>query len=222
MSNLEQQAKRSIYMARHGERIDYLDPYWLEKPGATGDELDSPLSGNGLRQARDLAERLADEPIDHIFASPFLRTIQTALPIAEKLDLPIKLERGIGEGLRSKNYLRDPRVWSTEDRNIMFPQVDLEHNSVIDPPWPEEAPQTCERAAATISKLLEMYDGNFLLIGHGITVMSMCWDLLPQKPELFGGFCALHRIDQHDEGWHIAVQGERGFLSYFEPAVRPF
>jgi len=38
------------------------------------------------------------EGIAHIFASPFLRTVQTANQIAEALDLPIKLESGLVNG----------------------------------------------------------------------------------------------------------------------------
>jgi len=39
-----------------------------------------------------LGQRLKREDIAHIFASPFLRTVQTANQVAEALDLPIKLE----------------------------------------------------------------------------------------------------------------------------------
>jgi broad specificity phosphatase PhoE len=42
---------------------------------------------------------LKKEKIAHIFASPFLRTVQTANAVAEMLNLPIKLETGLSEWL---------------------------------------------------------------------------------------------------------------------------
>lgn len=211
---------RSIWIARHGEREDYLDPFWYEKCDPPADPYDSPLSRNGLQQAADLADRLSRESIDHLFASPFIRAIQTAQPIADALNIPIKLERGIGEGLRSKNYLYDPRTWTTIDRQQSCPQITLSHRDVLNPPWPEEAPATCARAARTLQAIVERYEGNLVLIGHGLTVMSMAWRLIGSETELLGGFCSLHRIDQHPDGWRIGLMCERDFLTYQELKAR--
>ncbi|CAM4912412.1 unnamed protein product [Rotaria socialis] len=97
--------KKRIYFARHGERIDWIDKNWM----ATGERPSDPsLSHYGLQQARELALYVAQiQPrITHIYASPFLRTIQTALQVAHELNrhvssadeiIKIRLEPGYGE-----------------------------------------------------------------------------------------------------------------------------
>lgn len=53
---------RHIWIARHAERLDFIDKAWHDKSMPKGDPYDSPLSPNGLCQAQDLADRLAQRP----------------------------------------------------------------------------------------------------------------------------------------------------------------
>lgn len=55
------------------------------------------LSDEGKEQARQTGERLSEEPIDAIFSSPLLRSLETAQPLAERLRLPIRQLEEIGE-----------------------------------------------------------------------------------------------------------------------------
>ena len=48
----------SVWVTRHGERIDNLDSQWLEKAGHTRKD-DPHLSKKGLVQARELAKALS-------------------------------------------------------------------------------------------------------------------------------------------------------------------
>ena len=57
--------------------------------------IDLPLNDVGTAQAQALAERLADEPIAAIYSSPLQRALQTAQPIAERLDLPVQPHPGL-------------------------------------------------------------------------------------------------------------------------------
>ena len=93
-----------VLIARHANRLDFVYPDWF----LTAERrYDPPLSDDGMIQAQQLAKRLKGERITHIFASPFLRTIQTANAIAEVLDLSIKLEIGLSEWLNPE--------WMTEE-----------------------------------------------------------------------------------------------------------
>jgi len=58
---------------------------------------DPPLSDDGLRQAELLAEYLASEKIDAIYASPLLRAQQTAQPLSIRIGLEIIDDLGIAE-----------------------------------------------------------------------------------------------------------------------------
>lgn len=211
---------RRVWIARHAERQNFVDPFWYEKCQPPGDQYDSPLSQNGLIQARDLAQRLSTERIDHIFASPFYRTLQTADAIAAVLDLPIKIEHGIGESLMPNWFPANPMKWSLADRKRQFPRVDDSHQSVVQPEYPEDWDATRLRSARTLALLVEKYEGNFVCIGHGATVSSMTWDLLPDYPKMGPGLCTLNRIDCRGDQWCIGSQGERDFLTYHEPEFR--
>jgi len=49
---------RRIFLARHGNRQDFVDPRWLDQ---AEEPYDPPLSADGVEQARGLGRRLAGE-----------------------------------------------------------------------------------------------------------------------------------------------------------------
>jgi transcription factor C subunit 7 len=64
----------------------------------TGIASDPPLAAYGVEQAKELAEHAAtlDPPVERIYSSPFYRCLETINPLAEKLDMPILPDNGIG------------------------------------------------------------------------------------------------------------------------------
>ncbi len=54
-----------------------------------GDNLDPPLTQTGISQANATAARLADQPIDQVYASPLARAGETAAIIAAPHDLAV-------------------------------------------------------------------------------------------------------------------------------------
>lgn len=90
---------RTIWVCRHGERVDNIDHRWGKKDCRAWD--DPPLSDRGRVQAQEVGQRLKDEHIDHIISSPFERCVQTAQLIASVHSrLPhIFLDHGICEVL---------------------------------------------------------------------------------------------------------------------------
>jgi 2,3-bisphosphoglycerate-dependent phosphoglycerate mutase len=62
-----------------------------------GSPADPPLSELGRRQARALAEWLADEKIDVIHVSPMRRARQTAEPVEAALGLEATVNEGVSE-----------------------------------------------------------------------------------------------------------------------------
>lgn len=75
-------AQPTIYLVRHAEKL----------PGWPGDSLDAfqPLSAEGIARAQHLAEQFEAGSVAAIFSSPTTRTLHTALPLAQKLGLPIQ------------------------------------------------------------------------------------------------------------------------------------
>lgn len=69
----------------------------------TGQEPDAPLTATGRRQAETLARRLEEVGIERVVSSPFVRAVQSASPLAERLGLPVETdprlrERTLGSG----------------------------------------------------------------------------------------------------------------------------
>jgi len=103
-----------IYVARHGETT------WNAIGRAQG-RSDPDLSPKGYAQSLTLLERLKDRPISAIYTSTLKRSIQTAVPIAEHLGLPIRQQSeldeialGIMEGVQFENI--DGRVRAEWER----------------------------------------------------------------------------------------------------------
>ncbi len=82
-----------IFLVRHGATILSMEDRFA---GAT----DVELSDEGIRQAKNLALRLADDQISVIYSSPMKRTLQTASIIGQ----PHGLKPLIREGLREIDH----------------------------------------------------------------------------------------------------------------------
>lgn len=49
----------TIFIARHGERLDYVDRQWYQKEQRSYD--DPPLADKGREQAKELGQRLESQ-----------------------------------------------------------------------------------------------------------------------------------------------------------------
>jgi broad specificity phosphatase PhoE len=79
-----------IFLVRHGATTLSAEDRFA---GAT----DVPLSGTGREQVRRLAERLADDGITAVYASPLGRTVETARILAEPHGLEVITRDGLRE-----------------------------------------------------------------------------------------------------------------------------
>lgn len=78
---------KQVYIARHG----LTD--WNLVPKVQG-MTDIPLNEGGLKQANDLAENIKSQGLkfDKILHSPLIRAAETARIVAEKNNIPLKVE----------------------------------------------------------------------------------------------------------------------------------
>src|SRR6478672_11367256 len=79
-----------IFLIRHGATILTAEDRFA---GAT----DVPLSDEGRAQVRRLSERLGDEKISAVYASPLGRTVETAKILAEPHGLEVQTRDGLRE-----------------------------------------------------------------------------------------------------------------------------
>jgi broad specificity phosphatase PhoE len=197
---------RSLYLVRHGERLDALDKNWYS---SDDNKYDPPLSETGFEQAQRLAERLKQEAIDYIFVSPYLRALQTAHPIAEALDLPLYVENGVGEWLGRSMIPHEPKITAPYQRREDFPQLDFSHNPRVIPHWPETVTQCFERLNTAVGQLFDAYKGNILIVGHGRTVTGIA-HMLTGKPESHFKYnlASVTKLDYEDEQWAIRLNAD--------------
>lgn len=209
-----------IWIARHANRLDFVNPDWF----LTAERrYDPPLSEDGFLQAKQLANRLKSEKITQIFSSPFLRTIQTANAVAEVLNLPIKLETGLSEWLNPTWMTEEPQKLSTQKLRELFPRIDLNYTPRIVATHPETYEQMLQRSAQTSKFLATEYSPNdILLIGHGASVMGAAMGLVGKiaMTEVKPSLCSLVKVVRQEPDWLLELKGDTSHLTEIEEVIR--
>ena len=98
----------SVWVVRHGERIDAVEKGWKKTAARPHDP---PLTPTGFEQAAATGRALREHRLDAIYTSPFLRCVQTATAIVEAMGPgapPIHVEPGLGEWLFNRWFSTQP------------------------------------------------------------------------------------------------------------------
>lgn len=166
-----------------------------------------------MEQARETATRLKEESIQHIFASPFLRTIQTGHLIAEALGLPLYIEFGAAEWLNPEWFSEFPPFPPLESFLKDFPAIDTSYESLVMPEFPESWDACMKRCSRAVRALIEKFEGNILIVGHGATAEGGARGLCTFEEELSAGLCSLTRLREGDYGFTLELNGDTSHLS---------
>jgi broad specificity phosphatase PhoE len=209
---------QTVWIARHGNRLDFVNPAWFNT--ATR-RYDPPLSADGLVQAAELGQRLKQENITHIFASPFLRTIQTANEVAQVLNLPIKLEAGLSEWHNPEWMTQIPEIHPQTFLAAKYPLIDWSYQSYFLPQYPESEIDVNRRTEATIKQLVAEFPTDILIVGHGASVLGATLGLIRNIPVFKVALCCLTKIVRDaDHNWSLDFYGDTSHLSQTETQIR--
>ena len=208
-----------LVVVRHGDRHDYATPAWKEKIKAMGGRpRDPPLSTLGHRQAtrfgRAAAAALrARGGSVRVRTSPYLRCIQTAMPLCDALDLPLTLEPGVAEVSHKRT-----NVAPYAERFAYFPRlVEGEPDPMSDEEsWPLGY---MERIAAFGEKLTRELDARLateatstlVLTSHAASVGLVAWmlgDELTPELKMAPAGCYVLARDAADEPWALLRAGD--------------
>lgn len=87
-----------VYLIRHSEKLDmqYIDRYYDDENYQITREK-RILSAEGDRKANILSKQKEFDKVDVIYSSSYVRTIQTAKYLAERLDKKIHVNRNLNE-----------------------------------------------------------------------------------------------------------------------------
>jgi broad specificity phosphatase PhoE len=199
---------RRIFLARHGNRQDFVDPTWH----ASADEpYDPPLSADGIEQARRLGLRLRDEGVVTIVSSPFLRTVQTAHHVSQTLGAPIFLEPGFGEFLHEYSFERLPRLRSLAALRADYPQLGHGYEPCWTARYPENDQQMFQRAQQTLGAVLDKLPGTLLIVSHAATVCALAL-IDPAVRSVECPLCALFCLDHDGARFRLSLDCEVGHV----------
>ena len=162
-----------IILLRHESR--YEDPTLLTE-----------LTPEGKNRSIKLVESLSKYPIDSIYSSPFIRTLQTIDPFSRHINKMIKVENGLYEYMvegvfKPNNYYKlDDKIYSTiiqDDFNI-----DGEYSSLVCAPGQEFETEVdlVTRVDKMLNKLVgKKRDKTILLVSHMSTINAIIRRYVP-------------------------------------------
>jgi broad specificity phosphatase PhoE len=190
-----------FWVIRHGDRLDNHDSTWHT---TTKTPEDTPLSAIGHQQAQDVAKFIlsSDEKVSHILASPFLRTIETAVPLSKASNVPIKLEASVWE-----TGCRNPPP-SHHDKD--FPLHKEGYESCFIPECGEHPSEFRPRLARSAAGLLQRFphgSGNVAIFSHADPVAYLVTELCAMDPTLTGPVAptSLFRLERRKGETHFRL-----------------
>lgn len=207
---IDKKSEINLWVVRHGYRIDFSDPQWLE---TAENPYNPPLANVGFEQAAETALRLKDEKIDYIIASPFLRTVQTANIIAEKLGKKVILETGLSEWLSLKDFDFRPVLDDPNDLVREYPFIDPGSGHLVSTVYPEDSDSLDKRIDNTISKIIRKYRTNILMISHGSPIKSIFKTLIGYKNEEYSPMCSVSMFHYRAGNWKLEIENDSRHLS---------
>jgi broad specificity phosphatase PhoE len=149
-----------LVLARHGETT-------ANAQGLLDTRLPGhPLTEQGHRQAADLAQRLADEPVVAVYASRALRARQTAQPIATRHRLATQILGGVHEVFIGDLEGRE----SPEDHRTLHELYRTWHYGDLEASRPggESGKQVLDRYLADVAAIRRAHrHGTAVLVSHG-------------------------------------------------------
>lgn len=198
---------QSIYLIRHGQREDFENPGWKTTAARP---YDTPLSATGFRQARDVGYTLKSADIGLLFASPFLRALQTADAIASALNLPIRVEMGFCEWLNPAWQDTAPVLPTTLEAHRQFARVDLNYHSIGSARFPEidERIQVMARVRTTLTAIIGHHpEQNIAIVAHGSPLGQICGLLIPHVSGVHMQVGSITRIDREASSYRLIHSG---------------
>ncbi|NJK37108.1 MAG: histidine phosphatase family protein [Oscillatoriales cyanobacterium RM2_1_1] len=159
-----------LYFLRHGETT-------YSQTGGYCGRLDPELTTEGSKMARQFAKAYHALPWSGAFVSPLKRTVATAKPLCEAINLEMELRDGLKEIFYG--------AWEGETPET----VNQKHHDeyvrwLTDPGWNaptggERAIDIARRSAEVIQEIQQRFStGNVLVVSHKATIRIMICSLL--------------------------------------------
>jgi broad specificity phosphatase PhoE len=166
-----------VFMVRHGATV-------LSAEDRFAGVTDVELSDEGREQVRRLAERLSQEKITAVYASPLGRTVETARILAAPHDLPVQTRDGFRE--ISHGHWEQMTRHEVEEK---FPEEMAEWEKdpyTFAPVGGESGLAVTTRSLPALIGLVRQHPGeNILIVSHKATIRLLLSSLLGFDPRRY-------------------------------------
>lgn len=189
----------TLCLVRHGEST------WNAEKRIQG-QSDPPLSELGQQQAQLVAERLASETWDVLYASDLRRAFQTAIQVSHRVQLPIFVDEGFRERGQGK---REGLLG--EEAKKMYPDIHA----------PEVGRETDEalqqRAVATYEKIRDRHLGQrIIVVAHGALMRSFLQHAIDVEETLRIANTSCTLIHWDGQRWYSEYVGDAEHLTHLK------
>ena len=200
-----------VWAVRHGERRDSVDPDWETVAERVHDP---PLTELGRWAAWRVGRRFAERepPVDAVYASPFLRAVETAAEITAEIDARFVLEPGLGEHRNADWFDAEPETLAFEQLAARFDRLSAAHEPLVTPEFPETHAEATARIGRTTRQIADATDGTVLLVGHGATIGGVVAGLVGSADAADAPLCGLTRLVRDGDGWRLDFSGDTTHL----------
>jgi len=138
---------KTIYLVRHGEKVLTIG--------------DPPLSEVGIRQAERTGIYLQKFPIDAIYASPLLRTQQTAQQISTHTHAPVFVDKRLRERMNWGDVPNQPL------REFLAEWENTSKDRTFKPLCGDSSIEAGQRLKSVIDYSIKSNHSNIILVTHG-------------------------------------------------------
>jgi broad specificity phosphatase PhoE len=160
----------TLYLLRHGETL-------YSQSGNYCGDLDPELTPAGVQMAVAFAESYDSIPWSAVYVSPMKRTIATAKPLCEAVQIEMQLR----DGLKEIRY----GEWEGQTTEAIQQQYATDYiNWLTEPAWNpptggETSVQIASRASLVIAEIERTYpNGNVLVVSHKATLRIILCSLM--------------------------------------------
>jgi probable phosphomutase (TIGR03848 family) len=165
----------TILFIRHGENDWIANRIAGWTPGVH-------LNGRGREQAEQLRERLGHLPIRAIYSSPLERALETAAPLASRLNLEIQVSEALGEVRFGEWTGKTMRELNSMPEWAQFVSM----RSITRPPGGETALEIQARMTREVERLRSIHtDGTIAVFSHADVIRAILYHFAGIPLDLF-------------------------------------
>lgn len=204
-----------VFILRHGERADRA-PTRRNYPVS----FDPCLTELGLQQAEKSSEKILEmiEPGKsvHIVSSPFLRCLETAGKLAEKLNTNVHMEEGFGEFLLTCDFSEcpfDSLTYKRLGKGQLETSIGVtltENQHVVRPKFPENFQSVKHRVEKAWSTYLSKVQEDVLVVVTHLFILESLTELLLGKhfSVTEEGYCRLTYAEFDGTNFEVKLCGD--------------